>query len=115
MAGSVNTIVPVLLVRLVTVIQFDRLVEPSISIFRPTALETVNWNLPPATRWGDSSRMGVITLKGVLKAVWPAPSSALSTTLVAIVATVVFPFHTPLTKAPEELGLTATELEKTTW
>ena len=56
----------------------------------------------------------MIRLKGLLNATWPAPSSALSTTLVAACDTVTFPLQTPFTKAPEAVGLTAIELEKAT-
>ena len=74
----------------------------------------VQVNGPPAGRWGDRSRIGVIRLKGLLNATWPAPSSALRTTLVAACDTVMFPLQTPFTKAPEEVGLTGMELEKAT-
>ena len=59
--------------------------------------------------------LGSITLKALLVATCPAPSSAFSTMLVASVPTETFPLQTPLTKALEEIGVTETELEKATW
>src|ERR1035437_1432629 len=113
-AESVKFVVPLLLVRVAKVIQFDRLVEARISRCWPRSLDTVQVKGLEAGRWGDRRRIGVIRLKGALNATWPAPSSAFRTTLVAACDTVMFPFQTPPTKAPAEVGLMVIELEKAT-
>ena len=66
---ALTTLAPAwLLVRVALVIQFTRLLEARICRRWPGALETVNWNLPPPGSKGDSSRSGVIRLKGLLNA-----------------------------------------------
>ena len=111
---SLKFVVPVLLVSVAKVIQSDALVEARTSRCWPGRLETMQVNGPAAGRWGDRRRMGVIRLKGVLKATWPAPSSAFRTMLVPACDTVMLPFQTPPAKTPEEVGLTVIELEKVT-